>query len=235
MIFLSGLVCFLLILTAEARVGECPQSEFCSETKECLLYDVVCKTNNYEVRHYESATWVYTDESSLFREFALLKAFKRLYGYITGDNMYGKEIDMTTPVVVIKEMKKWWEFWKCDYTMAFLLPTEYQENPPKPYDDKVHIVTVPNATMYVKTFGGWMVQGADDKHAEELCKALYSVNAKFNNEVYISAVYNSPMVFRNRHNEVLLQAYGEPVCADGEGDSSSSSKEDHSWSWTAGS
>lgn len=47
----------------------------------------------------------------------------------------GQNIQMTAPVVVKVSDKRFWE--KGVYTMSFLLPAEYQTDPPKPTDDKV--------------------------------------------------------------------------------------------------
>ncbi|TNN43794.1 Heme-binding protein 2 [Liparis tanakae] len=49
MIYLSGFVGFLLVLTAEARVGNSSELNFCTETEECLLFDLICRTDDYEV------------------------------------------------------------------------------------------------------------------------------------------------------------------------------------------
>uniref|UniRef100_A0A4W6EWA4 Heme-binding protein soul5 n=1 Tax=Lates calcarifer TaxID=8187 RepID=A0A4W6EWA4_LATCA len=131
MICLSGLVGFLLVLTTEARVGNSSELKFCSETEQCLLFDLICKTEEYEVRHYDSVKWVSTNETSFFMEFAAMKAFRRLYEYITGANDQGKKIEMTAPVLVKMPDKNFWQMGV--YTMSFLLPAEYQINPPKPY------------------------------------------------------------------------------------------------------
>ncbi|CAB1343517.1 unnamed protein product, partial [Coregonus sp. 'balchen'] len=64
-VYLAGLVGLLLILTAEARVGNSSESSFCTETKECLLYDLVCKNDDYEV--------YFTDMSDM-------KVYVRSYG-----------------------------------------------------------------------------------------------------------------------------------------------------------
>lgn len=44
---------------------------------------------------------------------------------------------MTAPVVVKVSGKAFWE--PGVYTMSFLLPAEYQKNPPYPTDDKVSL------------------------------------------------------------------------------------------------
>eukprot|EP00064_Thunnus_orientalis_P001193 superscaffoldBa00000078_g1195 len=50
------------------------------------------------VRHYDSVKWVSTDETSFFMEIAAMRAFKRLYRYITGANDNGVYIQKTPDV-----------------------------------------------------------------------------------------------------------------------------------------
>lgn len=85
---------------------------FCFETEECLLFDLICDTGKYEVRenfftrqmpekkpctnvfyfyvsqvrHYESVKWVTTEEETYFLDFAAISAFRRLFNYIKGTN-----------------------------------------------------------------------------------------------------------------------------------------------------
>lgn len=42
-----------------------------------------------QVRHYESLKWVSTEETSFFMEMASMRAFRRLFDYITGGNKNG--------------------------------------------------------------------------------------------------------------------------------------------------
>ncbi|MEQ2305219.1 hypothetical protein AMECASPLE_035500, partial [Ameca splendens] len=88
-ICLSGFVGLLLVLTAEARVGNSSLLEFCRETEQCLLFDLICKTPKYEVRHYDSVKWVSTDYTTFSMELMMVPSFWRLYGYITGENEKG--------------------------------------------------------------------------------------------------------------------------------------------------
>ncbi|KAG9331593.1 hypothetical protein JZ751_018662, partial [Albula glossodonta] len=46
----AGLLVMLLMAAAEASVGSSNSSSFCTETEECLLFEPVCKTEEYEVR-----------------------------------------------------------------------------------------------------------------------------------------------------------------------------------------
>ncbi|XP_044036994.1 heme-binding protein 2 [Siniperca chuatsi] len=210
MIYLSGLVGFLLVLTAEGRVGNSSQLQFCSETEQCLLFDLICETDQYEVRHYDSVRWVSTNETSYFMEIAAMRAFRRLYEYITGANENGKKIQMTAPVVVKMSDKKFWEMGV--YTTSFLLPAEHQMNPPKPTNDKVYIHDMPDMKMYVRSYGGWMTSLSDKNKANSLSSALDSVGAKYKKGFHYAVGYNSPMTMFNRHNEVWFVAEDEPIC-----------------------
>ncbi|XP_026214897.1 heme-binding protein 2 [Anabas testudineus] len=214
MIYLSGLVGFLLVLTAEARVGNSSELEFCFETKQCLLHDLICKTDNYEARHYDSVNWVSTEETSFFMELALYRAFGRLFEYITGANENGQKIEMTAPVVVKVVDKSFWE--RGVYTMSFLLPAEYQANPPKPTDSKVYIHKTPDMKVYVQGYGGWLTQFSDKNTASKLSSALNSAGAEYKKGFHYAVGFNSPMTIFNRHNEVWFVVEDDPACSSSE-------------------
>ncbi|XP_070837479.1 heme-binding protein 2 [Chaetodon trifascialis] len=216
MIYLSGLVGFLLVLTAEARIGNSSQAKFCFETEQCLMFDQICENDEYEVRRYRSVNWVTTEETSLFMEMAAMRAFKRLYKYITGANENEKKIEMTAPVLMkMQEGNR--RFWESGvYTMSFLLPAEYQKNPPKPTDDEVYIQKTPDMKVYVRSYGGWMTGLADKNQAYSLASALDLVGAKYKKDFHYAAGYNSPMTLFNRHNEVWYVVEGDPECASSE-------------------
>ncbi|XP_028268872.1 heme-binding protein 2 [Parambassis ranga] len=214
MIYLPGLVGFLLVLTAEARVGNSSELAFCFETQECLLFHPICEANGYEVRYYESVKWVSTDEKFFWMDIAVMKAFRRLYKYITGENENGEKIQMTTPVVVKRPKEQ--GFRMNDYTISFLLPADYQKNAPKPTDPKVYIHDSPDMRVYVKSYGGWMTGMSDNYKAEDLSSVLNSVNAEYEKEFHYAAGYNSPLTIFNRHNEVWFVAKDDPVCPSSE-------------------
>ncbi|XP_029946399.1 heme-binding protein 2-like [Salarias fasciatus] len=217
MVFLPGLVGFLFVLTAEAKIGKSVGSSICTETKECLDFDLICETENYEVRHYDSAKWVSTQEESYFMEMATSRAFRRLFKYITGANANGTKIDMTTPVLIDVKDKPFWKIG--NFTMSFLLPSEYQEDPPQPTDPSVYLHETPDMNVYVRSYGGWMTTFTDTSKASGLSQDLKSAGAKFNKQVHYAVGYNSPMTLLNRRNEVWFFAEDDPVC------SSSSSEE----------
>ncbi|XP_067333638.1 heme-binding protein 2 [Channa argus] len=214
MIYLSGLVGFLLVLSGEARVGNSSQLPFCFETKQCLLFDLFCKTDEFEVRHYDSVKWVSTDEASFLMEVAIYKSSGRLYEYIAGSNLNGHKIEMTAPVVVKIPDKRFWEIGT--YTMSILLPAEYQKNPPQPTDNKVYINKTPELNVYVKSYGGWVTFLSDKNTVTRLSSALDLVGAEYKKDFHYVAGYNSPITIFNRHNEVWVVAEDDPVCSSSE-------------------
>ncbi|XP_038143893.1 heme-binding protein 2 [Cyprinodon tularosa] len=216
MICLTGFVTLMLIFTAEARVGDSSQLNFCSETEQCLLFDSICNSTTYEVRHYESVKWVSTDYKTFSMELMMFPSFWRLYGYITGENEEGKKIDMTAPVLIKIPEKKMYK--QGVFTMSFLLPAEYQNNPPQPTNKDVYIQEMPAMNVYVRSHGDMMHTFADNKHCEELSSALRPVNAKYEKGFHYGAGYNRPSWNKKCHSEVWYVVEGDPVCNNSEAD-----------------
>ncbi|TWW70121.1 heme-binding protein 2 [Takifugu flavidus] len=207
------LVGVLLVITAEARIGSSSELDFNVDTEQTLLFDVICKTDKYEVRSYDSEKWVSTEASSFSMEFASITAFRRLFKYIAGANEEGKKVEMTAPVLMEMEDvdRPFWE--TVVYPMSFLLPAEHQENPPKPTDSNVKLRTFPKMNVYVLSYGGWMTSLNEKSKAKALSKALDDAGAKYIKGKHYAAGYNSPMTLFNRHNEVWYVVEGDPVCA----------------------
>ncbi|XP_019114657.2 heme-binding protein 2-like [Larimichthys crocea] len=210
MIYLSGLVGLLLVLTVNARVGN-STIDFCWETEQCLLFDLICETDKFEARHYDSVKWVSSDETSCIMEVAAMRAFRRLQEYITGTNENGQEMKMVAPVIVKISDKRMWE--SGTYTVSFLLPAEHQQNPPKPIDDKVYIHVMPKMEVYVLSYGGWMISMVEHIQAYRLSCALDSVDAKYKKGFHYAVGYNGFTTFFNRHNEVWFVIEDEPECS----------------------
>ncbi|XP_051573519.1 heme-binding protein 2 [Myxocyprinus asiaticus] len=212
MICLTGVIVLLLTVTVEGRVGNSSSpSSFCTETKECFLFDLVCVGDGYEVRHYDAAKWVTAEAESYFMEIAMPRAFRKLFKYITGENEAGAKIDMTAPVLIkVKESVSMWQ--SSVYVMSFLLPSDYQTNPPKPTDPSVYLTDTPDMNVYVRSYGGWMISVVSKSQAQRLKTALDNVQASYETEYHYDVGYNSPMKIVNRHNEAWYIVKGEPVC-----------------------
>ncbi|XP_053300180.1 heme-binding protein 2-like [Pleuronectes platessa] len=206
---LSGLVGLLLVLTAEAGVGYSSESHLCYETEQCLHYDLICQTEDFEVRHIESVNWITTYEMDYSINTAARKAFTRLYEYIKGANQNGTQMDIVTPMVVRVPHNTSSEM--SPYIVHLLLPAEYQENPPKPTDDNVHILRSPDMNLYVRGYDGWLIAKSDRETAKSLASDLDSVGANYKKNFHFANTYSSP-THTHRHSEVMFVALDEPVC-----------------------
>nr|XP_061778859.1 uncharacterized protein LOC133570162 [Nerophis lumbriciformis] len=213
MIFLSAVAVLALVVITEGSVGPSTNGSFCTESKECLQFEVVCKTDEYEVRHYSPTRWVSTDAEAYFMGVGAAMAFRRLFQYITGANDAGVQMDMTAPVLVkIPEETKMWE--PAIYTLNFPLPAAYQDKPPAPTNDKLYFTEMPEMDVYVRSYGGWMLSVTSRLHAHLLTKELERVRASYNHSYHYGVGYDSPLKLLNRHNEVWYVAEGAPVCTD---------------------
>ncbi|XP_030592608.1 endochitinase A [Archocentrus centrarchus] len=213
MAFISILTILALVVSAEGSVGPSVNGSYCTESKECLEYELVCKTDEYEVRHYSPTLWVSTDAEAYFMGVGAAMAFRRLFQYITGSNEEGVTMEMTAPVLVkIPEETMMWE--PAIYTLSFLLPSAYQYNPPAPINDKLYFTEMPDMDVYVRGYGGWMLSVTSRLHAHLLSKELTRVRASYNHSYHYGVGYDSPLKLLNRHNEVWYMAEDEPVCSD---------------------
>jgi hypothetical protein len=137
---------------------------------EKAKYTVIEKEDDFEIRQYDSQIVAETYvEGDL--EDAGSKGFRRLYGYISGDNQKKQSISMTAPVgqeagsekiamtaPVGQERKD--NRWR----ITFLMPAEYtMETLPVPTDSRVKLVQDPGRLMAaVKYSGTWSEEGYEE-------------------------------------------------------------------------
>uniref|UniRef100_A0A3P9MSC2 Heme-binding protein 1 n=1 Tax=Poecilia reticulata TaxID=8081 RepID=A0A3P9MSC2_POERE len=211
--FIIAVAVLALVVSIESSVGPSTNTSFCTESKECLEYELVCKTDEYEVRHLTPTRWVSTDAEAYFMGVGAAMAFRRLFQYINGANDEGLKMEMTAPVLVkVPEETKLWE--PAVYTLNFPLPAAYQDKPPAPTNDKVYFTAMPDMDVYVRSYGGWMLSVTSRLHSHLLTKELERVHASYNHTYHYGVGYDSPLKLLNRHNEVWYVAEGEPVCTD---------------------
>ena len=130
-------------------------------------YDVLMSENNYELRLYEPLVVAETYVESDFDEAGNI-AFRRLFGYISGDNASTSEIAMTAPVLAKQSSANMGA--KIDMTVPvfeerkdqgwrymFVLPVGYNMNTaPTPLDQNVKISTMPQKQVAVIRYtGSW--------------------------------------------------------------------------------
>ncbi|XP_012689226.1 heme-binding protein 2 [Clupea harengus] len=213
MVYAAGILVLVFALAVDARVGDSSESNHCTETKECLMYNSICKGDDYEVRHYETSKWVSADSESFFMEVAINRAFWKLFKYIQGANDAGLKIDMTSPVVI--KTKDGTSMWQSSvYTVSFLLPSTFQQGqtPPTPTDSSVYFHEMSDMKVYVKSYGGWLMGLSSRMKSRELRNSLDAVAASYDRDYHCDVGYDSPMKMIDRHNEVWYMVKGEPVC-----------------------
>merc|ERR1719430_2749855 len=89
--------------------------------------------------------------------------------------------------------------------MGFFIPEEYQEGPPQPQGE-VNIVTRPEMTVFVRTFGGYAKDGdwEDQRNLLLSCLESHQDFGRLDKELYYRQGYDAPYKFWNRKNEVFL-------------------------------
>uniref|UniRef100_A0A671T1R8 Heme-binding protein 2-like n=1 Tax=Sinocyclocheilus anshuiensis TaxID=1608454 RepID=A0A671T1R8_9TELE len=215
-ICLTGVIVLLFAVTVDGRVGDSSESSYCTETKECFLFDLVCAGKDYEVRFKISntSTWVFL--TATFFLFFNLRKKKEYFEFPkillkNGLIFFLKIIDMTAPVIIkVNDSASMWQ--SSVYALSFLLPSNYQANPPKPTDPSVYFTDTPDMKVYVKSYGGYMMSVVARSQAQSLKTSLDNVQATYETEYYYNVGYNSPMKIMNRHNEAWYIVKGEPVC-----------------------
>lgn len=128
-------------------------------------YSVIENQKPFEVRNYEALVIAETLIEASFDEAGNI-AFKRLFGYISGDNVAASEIAMTAPVLTVDENRgggkkismtapviseKSGPRWR----FAFVLPAEYTlETAPSPNNTAVDLVLVPARKVAAVRYSG---------------------------------------------------------------------------------
>lgn len=90
------------------------------------------------------------------------------------------------------------------YTFGYWIPPARQGNPPKPADDSVIIVTVPEVTYYTRVFGGYAPSPALESQAKTLEGILDHEGQTYWAGGFLARIYDSPTKLWGRHNELSL-------------------------------
>uniref|UniRef100_A0A8C6SMS5 Heme-binding protein soul5 n=1 Tax=Neogobius melanostomus TaxID=47308 RepID=A0A8C6SMS5_9GOBI len=192
-----------------------PSESPCTDTPECLLFELVCKTKDYEIRRYDSVNWVSTSFKTRAKVWwldlmALVPAFRRMKNYHNGKSVNISTNAMVAPgMVKIPERKGSWMSKLVntqEYSLNFLLPSFHQSNYTEPTNKEVEIVTTPEMYVYVKPYKGWLNE--DATQAQLLFKSL---GMSSDVTPHWAVAYSSPMSSKP-HSEVWVIADGKPTC-----------------------
>jgi len=126
--------------------------------------------------------------------------FSKLFRYISGENVNGTKIDMTTPVLTRYEKK---ETGETEVTMLFYLAAAK----PEPTDQDVFLVEVPAGTaMLVGSFRSYLftMSRSWDRAVTSLMTSVQGAGLPYTEGVVYHVSYDGPFAFI-RHNEVWLE------------------------------
>ena len=154
-------------------------------------YDIVYKTNIYEIRFYSErlvVESVYNNDSNTFR---------KLFKYISGANNNSQKIEMTIPVTQIKK----------DNTnfMQFILPSKFNKKTiPIPSNSDVEISIIEEGYFAVIKYSGRSSDKNFIKYSKTLQEKLLEDKILIKGSP-IKATYNGPFTLPLlRRNEVML-------------------------------
>lgn len=178
---------------------------------EEAAYTVVKKDDKFEIRDYEAHILAeIIVEGDL--EQAGNKAFNRLFGYISGDNLSRNKIEMTAPVSQeprgekIKmtapiSLQPAGERW----AVSFMMPAAYTlETLPKPEDPEISLRQVPARRMAAVRYSGFWSAKNYLRHKEELESWINAQGLTILGDA-IWARYNAPFtLWFLRRNEILI-------------------------------
>jgi hypothetical protein len=159
-------------------------------------YRVVKTEKGFELRYYPPATFATVKSSAKsYRELSG-SGFRKIAGYIFGDNESSTKIAMTSPVHMDINEK--------ESSMSFVMPSKYDaESLPKPNDAKVEIHETPGEYVAAIEFGGFANDASIRKHADLLKQLLDEKGVKtIGNFRYLG--YNPPYQIIARKNEIVV-------------------------------
>ncbi len=161
-------------------------------------YAVLTSKDGVEYRQYEPYLVAETViPAATDRNDAASQGFRRLFKYISGDNLPKTSVSMTAPVQQTPSPSGW--------KIAFIVPAEFtQQTAPVPANPEVAIHAVPSQLIAVIRYSGRWTDKNIKQHREELLQKLTADGINTSGEV-MSAAYNAPFTppFMRR-NEVMV-------------------------------
>lgn len=191
---------------------------------ERVPYEVVATLGNIELRNYPAQVWAETDVQRVSWKEALNEGFRRLAGYIFGDNRGGERFSMTAPVLSsLPALDEPAEGRKLpmsapvlatldasndvkDRTVSFVMPADLDlADLPAPNDTRVRLRQVPERLLAVLTFRGNYAGNLPALKRDELLRRLGEAGMKTRGEVRFAG-YDPPSTLPAlRRNEVLVE------------------------------
>jgi len=159
-------------------------------------YQVVRSEKEFEIRFYPSATLatVYSSAKS-YKELSGT-GFRKLAGYIFGDNSTDARISMTAPVHM--------DISQSGSSMSFVMPSSYNTyNLPAPDDKDVKIETSKDEYYAAITFGGYASDEKIKMYSDKLKDLLTEKGISFYGNFRFLG-YDPPFKPFGRRNEIIV-------------------------------
>ncbi|MYB88555.1 MAG: heme-binding protein [Proteobacteria bacterium] len=188
------------------------------------VYRVTLKDGPIEVREYEGYAIARTTVTASYRE-ATRMGFRRLFGYITGDNQTTADIDITAPVLITpqsqtiemtapvliepqagsKEASTLADDGIDAWSVAFVLPQGYTKaSAPQPQNERITVMDIDAHRIACIVFRGRLNDKSAEASRKELEKWLEARGLEHAGDWQIAG-YNPPWTLPAlRRNEVLV-------------------------------
>ena len=178
---------------------------------ETPKYKVLKKYKNIEIRQYSGYMQAEVEVGGLNYRSAIEKGFEILAGYIFGNNVSRKRIDMTAPVKTSKSERIAMTSpvkvsGEGTYNVAFFMPSRYTlENLPIPNEKSIKLREIKPENIAAIRFSGFFNQEIINKNTILLKEYLTKENIKTDG-IFVIAGYNPPWIpgFLAR-NEVMIK------------------------------
>jgi len=211
-------IVFAAVVTGVLGVVASGCSVFGTRNTPMPDYDVIASSEveSIEVRQYDEMIYATTRvEGTSYRK-ASNEGFRRLAGYIFGDNIADEDIGMTAPVVqeakkgedigmtapVVQNAERDGDVW----VMSFIMPERYtMETLPKPIDPQVELELIPGRTVAALRFSG-LVDERRAAEREELLLGWVEKNGYEPTSKPQIARYDGPSTLPMfRRNEIIVE------------------------------
>ncbi|XP_071772427.1 heme-binding protein soul2 [Centroberyx gerrardi] len=169
----------------------------------CPQFTAVQINQDTEERAYTASRWITTKVPSAETEDVKAGNYK-LYNYFKGDNEEGTDVPMNTwPVLVTMTVGE--DGSESNVSVSWFVSADTVL--PKPTDPSVTEELRPAATVYVRTFSGFVSHALGQDNAKQLREALVQAGKSFEPHRYTGAVYDSPWdIIHTHHNEIWVYA-----------------------------
>lgn len=160
-------------------------------------YRVIRKAEGFEVRYYPPAMFATVrSKAKSYRELSG-NGFRRIAGYIFGDNASSEKIAMTSPVHM--------DINDSNSSMSFVMPATFnEESLPRPNDPSILIHQTKGEYVAALSFGGFANDASIRKYSEQLREHLLQQGIKvIGNYRYLG--YNPPYQLIGRKNEIIVE------------------------------